>query len=221
MSKFNVLETEYTDIKSKETFKCAMLCNNSRIKFGFLMTQGLVAMVPGYKPLVFMLMNDHHKAAASGTIVIKSSGISDVDCRTVVNAFASALDDKLTNVLIAVPTYDISDIESVEPNYATILTSYTFAYLDSSNYYEGTFGLKTSVCTSSCSVDVLVYDLEYTKETLSTGEMVEQNYPMPIDELCGTFKLSLDMFVFDKTCSDVASDGASNVVLVDSSSTLQ
>lgn len=224
MSKFNVLTTEFTDIKSKEVSNGAMLCVNSRMQFDFILSEGLAALIPGYTPLVFILMNDEHKVAASGVIVIKSSGIPETDCRTVIKAFEPLLDSKLTDVLIAVPTYGHKEVRSLEGTVVTVLAPYTFAYLDPSNYLEGTFDTKTEVdvdyVPTDNDVQVLAYDLEYTREILSAGDVAEQDAAIPIDNLAWAFKTSLDAFVFNKTCEDV-SRGNSQLTLVESPGTLQ
>lgn len=225
MSKLNVLTTDFTDIKAGEVSTGAMLCVNAYMQFEFLMSQGIAMVMPNHSALVFMLMNSEHNAVLSGVLVVKTSGDCSTDCRTVVNAFVDLLDDKLTDIFIAVPTYGHSETKSVEGASLTILAPYTFSYLDASNYYEGSFETKATVDFGAADegqdASVLAYDLEYTREVLSESEIVEDCLPFPIDNLCSSFKVSLDSFIFNKSVEDIRADLAKKASLVDSPDTLQ
>lgn len=225
MSKFNVLETQYTDLKTEEVANGAMLCVNSRMQFDFLMDQGIAAMIPGFVPLIFMLINREHKVSLSGVIVVESSGSDDVDCRTVIKAFEDKLDDKLTELIIAVPTYGSKTVRSLEGDLMVLLASYTFAYMDGSNYYEGTFDTKASLgvdyTPNDKNVNVLAYDLQYSREALCAGEVFEQRSPIPIGDLCDSFKTAFDVFVFDSSVDKLKADAIARAVVVDSPDTLQ
>lgn len=225
MSKLNVLTTDYTEIKTGEVSSGAMLCVNAYMQFEFLMSQGIAMVMPNHSAVVFMLINKEHKAVLSGVMVVKTSGSCSTDCRTVASAFTELLDDKLTDIFIAVPTYGQSETKSVEGAALTILAPYTFSYLDASNYYEGFFETKSTVDFGAADegqdASVLAYDLEYTREVISECDIAEDCLPFPVDSLCSSFKVAFSSFIFNESVQKIRADLAKAASLVDSPDTLQ